>query len=98
MSPDPKFQPVADGFAGVDGVTGGELMASYGPRINGKIFAMYGRNQFVVKLPKERVDELTTAGRCKRFDPGHGRIMKEWAAFETGEASWIDLAREAFSS
>jgi hypothetical protein len=33
-----------------------------------------------VKLPRERVDELVEAGAGHRFDPGHGRLMKEWVA------------------
>ena len=29
------------------------------------------------------------------FDPGHGRLMKEWVELDGAEASWIGLAREA---
>jgi hypothetical protein len=46
--------------------------------VNGKIFAMFGRKQFVAKLSKSQVDALVSAGARKRFDPGHGRLMKEW--------------------
>jgi len=45
---------------------------------HGKIFAMLGRgSSLVVKLPRERVDELARAGKGQHFDPGHGRLMKE---------------------
>jgi hypothetical protein len=38
------------------GVTSGKLMSSYGLKVNGKLFAMFGRKQFVAKLsPKNRV-------------------------------------------
>src|ERR1700681_3036004 len=48
-------------------------------QVKGKIFAMLSsQRQFVVKLPRERVDALVAARRGSRFDPGHGRLMKEW--------------------
>ena len=47
------------------------------------------------KPPKERVDELVRAGQGKYFDPGHGRLMKEWVAVGRGAADWVALAREA---
>jgi hypothetical protein len=28
----------------------------------------------------------------KPFDPGHGRLMKEWLTVTSAKASWIDLA------
>jgi len=77
-------------------VTRGKLMASYGLRINGKIFAMFSRTRFVVKLPKPQVDQLVGEGRGKRFDPGHGRLMKEWVVVGEGKADWIELARQAY--
>jgi TfoX/Sxy family transcriptional regulator of competence genes len=70
---------------------------SSGLKINGKIFAMISsKGEFVVKLPQQRVDALTASGDGKRFDPGHGRLMKEWLSLETtSEAVWLRLAREA---
>jgi TfoX/Sxy family transcriptional regulator of competence genes len=93
---DPRFAPVVRAFASVRDARAGKLFSSYGLTVNGKIFAMCGRGQFVVKLPKERVDALVSAGRGKRFDPGHGRLMKEWVAFKSGESEWVELAREAY--
>ena len=34
--------------------------------------------RLVVKLSQDRVDELLAAGAGDRFDPGHGRLMREW--------------------
>lgn len=93
---DPRFVPVVQAFAGVPGVKAGKLFASYGLKVNGKIFAMFGRGRLVVKLPKDRVDEMVSAGKAKRFDPGHGRLMKEWATLEGEGAKWLELAREAY--
>lgn len=65
-------------------------------KVNGKIFAMISsKGQFVVKLPQSRVDELVASGQGERFDPGHGRLMKEWLAVSDGETSWLKLAKEA---
>ena len=83
-------------FAGVKGVSAGELFSSYGLKVNGKIFAMFGKGRLVVKLPKERVDELVSERKAERFDPGHGRLMKEWATLTNGESEWVELAREAY--
>lgn len=92
---DPKFAPVAKAFANDRRVTKGKMMSSYGLKVNGKIFAMFGRGQFVTKLPKPRVDELVRASAGERFDPGHGRLMKEWVVVFEG-ADWVELAREAY--
>lgn len=96
MEIDLRFVPVVRAFDGVRGVTAGKLFASYGLKVNGKIFAMFGRGRLVVKLPKEQVDEMVNAGKAERFDPGHGRVMKEWAALHGEEAKWVELAREAY--
>ena len=67
-------------------------------KVNGKIFAMISsQDAFVVKLPKSRVDELVQAGLGAQFEPGPGRVMKEWLAMtrESKTPSWLDLAREA---
>jgi hypothetical protein len=65
-------------------------------KVNGKIFAMMSsEGKFVVKLPKDRVDKLVSSGKGERFDPGHGRIMKEWVVVGTRQANWIELAKEA---
>ena len=95
MEADPAFAPVADAFAGDPDVSAGRMMASFGLKVNGKIFAMHVRGSLVAKLPKTRVDELVDAGVGERFDPGHGRIMKEWISIQPGRADWVELAREA---
>jgi hypothetical protein len=59
---------------------------SQGLRVAGEIFAMFIQDELVVKLPKRRVDDLVSAGAARQFDPGHGRLMKEWAALSTSTA------------
>jgi hypothetical protein len=90
------FAPVAKVFAKDRRVTGMVMMSAYGLKVNGKIFAMFPRSEFVVKLPKSRVDKLVSARQGRRFDPGHGRVMKEWITVGAGKTDWIQLAREAY--
>jgi TfoX/Sxy family transcriptional regulator of competence genes len=74
-----------------------QRFGSSGLKINDKIFAMISsKGQFVVKLPRARVDALVASGDGKRFDPGRGRLMKEWLTVATtSQAGWLRLAREA---
>ena len=66
-------------------------------KVGGKIFAMPAQGTLVLKLPASRVDALVAEGLGHRFDPGHGRLMKEWIALEGDERRWLALAREALS-
>ena len=94
---DPRFLPVIAAFAKVRHVTlGGKGFGSTGLKVDGKLFAFVSsKGQLVVKVPKERVDELIRAGQAEQFDPGHGRRMKEWAAIRSAHVDWIELAKEA---
>ena len=53
-------------------------------------------DRLVVKLDRRRVDELIAAGKGERFDPGHGRLMKEWLSVASNsDAVWLGLATES---
>jgi hypothetical protein len=93
---DPRFAPIAAAFRRDPTVTSGRMMSAFGLKVNGKIFAMFPRGQFVAKLPKARVDALVAAGHGDAFDPGHGRKMKEWIAMAGHESKWLGLAKEAY--
>jgi TfoX/Sxy family transcriptional regulator of competence genes len=65
-------------------------------KTDGKIFAMLVKDRLVVKLARRRVDELVEAGEGRRFDPGHGRLQKEWLDVDSASADvWLALATEA---
>jgi hypothetical protein len=94
---DPSFMPVVAAFADDPRVSRGKVFSSSSVlTVNGKIFAMLVKGRFVAKLPRERVDELVSGGSGGYFDPGHGRLMKEWIAVDGGKAAWLALAREAY--
>jgi hypothetical protein len=77
----------------------GKGFGSSALRVNGRIFAMLtARSEFVVKLPRQRVNELIAAGHGLPFDAGKGRPMKEWVVVRPNVASdWIALADEALA-
>jgi hypothetical protein len=65
-------------------------------KTDGRIFAMLVKDRLVVKLPAARVTELVEAGVGERFDPGHGRIQKEWLSVSGDDPDqWRTLASEA---
>jgi TfoX/Sxy family transcriptional regulator of competence genes len=93
---DEKLAAIATQYMSDPRVTWGKLFASMGLKVDGKIFAMVSRGHLVVKLPKVRVDELVKSGAATHFDPGHGRLMKEWASITSPRQNWDRLVREAF--
>jgi len=96
-----RFAALAEDFAGEPGVDFGQGarkgFGSSALKVNGKIFAMVSSaDEFVVKLPRTRVEELEASGIGHKFDPGHGRLMKEWLAVRANAGShWAGLACEA---
>lgn len=99
---------LADRYATIVEVLIGEPMVTFSPggrgfgssalKIDNKIFAMLFKGELVVKLPRLRVDALIASGDGQRFDPGHGRLMKEWVTVEPASgADWLALAREAMT-
>jgi hypothetical protein len=92
------FAPVVSAFARDRSVSRGKMFSSSSVlSVNGKIFAMLVRGKLVVKLPKQRVDELVAARVGTYFDPGHGRLMKQWISISPGRASWLELAKDAYA-
>lgn len=91
-----RFAAVVRAFARKRHVTTGRMFGSAGLKTDGKTFAMLVKGRLVVKLPRERVEELVGVGSGKPFDPGHGRLMREWVAVDPGSTEdWLELAREA---
>ena len=97
------YAKIVRAFASSAGVTTGAKgkrgFGSSALRTKDRIFAMVSsKGAFVVKLPRQRVDELVASGAGTRFDPGRGRIMKEWVELDaTLQDSWLEIAREAKS-
>ena len=79
MSVEQLFETVAERLLAEDPeLRRGRMMTAVGLKTGRKFFAMTVRGELVVKLPAERVDDLVAEGAGERFDPGHGRPMREW--------------------
>ena len=96
---DERFAMVVSAFADDREVSlpgSGKGFGSRALKMNGKIFAMMSsKGHFVVKLSEDRVNALIAAGKGTRFDPGRGRLMKEWLVVAVDHKFWVPLAREA---
>ena len=93
-----EFASVVTGLSGKPGVTSARMFGSSALKVNGKVFAMLVKGRLVVKLPQERVTALIGSGVGEHFDPGHGRIMREWVAVRPpaySKTKWRNLAEEA---
>jgi hypothetical protein len=107
MAPEERYENLVDEFAGaeraegVEGVTppqGGSGFGRSALRYQRRIFAMFVRGQLVLKLPRQRVDELVAGGYGVRFDANKGTPMKEWFSLDPESAlDWSALAREALA-
>jgi hypothetical protein len=96
-NPDRLFASIVESELSTPGVTAGTGFGrSEGLRVSGKIFAMLVGGELVVKLPRDRVEDLTASGVGHQFDPGHGRLMKEWVSVTPNAGRrWRKLVDEA---
>ncbi|MHA1110158.1 MAG: hypothetical protein ACTSRE_03610 [Promethearchaeota archaeon] len=65
-------------------------------KIRKKMFCMYNKERFIAKLLKGRVTELIDLEMGLPYDPGNGKIMKEWVIIPSEISErWIEFASEA---
>ena len=104
MTPDERWAALVEAMLGRPDTTYGSpdsgprrAFGSTSLKTDGKIFAMLVKDRLVVKLDRRRVETLVAKGQGERFDPGHGRLMKEWlsVAEPASDDAWLELATES---
>jgi len=91
-----SFDAVVQALAAEPGVSHGKMFASMGLKLGKSVFAMEVKGHLVVKLSEARADELRAKSQASAFDPGHGRVMKQWVTVAPdASVDWVELAREA---
>ena len=90
---------LADGEATYGNAAGAGANRGFGSialKTGSRIFAILAHGRLVVKLPAKRVEELEASGVGRRFDPGHGRLQREWLRVSDDDFElWVSLATEA---
>ncbi len=98
MTPEDRFAQLVAQIPGVDPPGPSRGFGSSALKVGSKIFAMLTDGRLVVKLPRQRVDELVDVGEGERLSTGRDRQMKEWLSLDpTSAQEWLPLAREAMA-
>lgn len=97
---DELFEDLIKVFVGDSKVSRSKMFGSPGLKIRGKVFAFLMKGQLILKLPKERVDELVAAKAGDHFGhmfaPDDWRPMKEWVDLkQDSKKEWLTFAKEA---
>jgi TfoX/Sxy family transcriptional regulator of competence genes len=73
-----------------------QMMGMPSLKTQSKMFGGIREGGLVLKLGRERVDELLASGRAQPFDPsGRGRPMRDWAVLPAPSDDWLALALDA---
>lgn len=87
------FAAVAQAFASDPAVSAGTMFGSTALKAQDRVFAMLVKGNLVVKLPQTEVDLLIAKHIGTRFDPGHGKPMRQWVRVAADQQRWLSLAR-----
>ena len=90
------YRDVADTLCADPAMSEGQMMGMPALKLGNKMIGGCFDGDLLVKLGRERVDELVAAGRAQPFDPSErGRPMKDWALVPEPADDWLELAEEA---
>ncbi len=96
MAQTDPYAAVKAHFERVEGVTVNSGRGAQGMKVGTKMFAMFGKGDLLLKMPPERVAALVAAGRGLPYDPGNGKVMKNYVLIPAAKKrSWIKLCEEA---
>jgi len=91
------FWQLAAPHLATEGVEEGTMMGSRCLRVGGEFTGMIHSKtgELILKLPRERVDELVASGKTEAFAP-NGRVFKEWTLVPRSDRrTWKRLIDEA---
>lgn len=95
MTDDPYRSMVEELLADRE-VSEAKMMGMPTLKVGSSMFGGVFDDELVVKVGRERVQELVAEGRAQPFDPsGRGRPMKDWAQVHEPADDWLALAEEA---
>lgn len=93
MNVEEEWLSLVEDMVGIPDVSATKMFGSPSLRTGRKMFAIFWREQLIIKLPDERkADVLDTGGRP--FEPMEGRKMGDWV-IAGPEHDWFELARES---
>ena len=96
MNEEQTFQKIVEKLLQIKNVTQVRMFGSPGLRVSNKVFAFLWKKGLVLKLPQPRVQSLVDSRKAELFDPGHGRVSKEWVSVGPElKGQWLRLAEEA---
>jgi hypothetical protein len=96
MSEPPEYRTIVEQLLGDPAVSEAQMMGMPSLKLGAKMFGGLFDGRLVVKIGRERVEQLIAAGRVEPFDPsGRSRPMKDWALVGAPAADWLELAGEA---
>lgn len=96
MTEEDVFQAITKTLLKDRNVSIAKMFGAPGLRVGGKVFATLYKGKLVLKLSSDRVGELMKSGQGALFDPGHGRVSKEWVALgPRSRDKWATYVREA---
>ena len=97
---DQIFDALVKVFDSDPNISQAKMFGSPGLKIKGKVFAFLMKSKLILKLPKEKVDELIAAKKGRHFGhmfaPNNWKPMKEWVEVTLDdERTCLKLAQEA---
>jgi TfoX/Sxy family transcriptional regulator of competence genes len=96
MDAEESFRIIRALLTGDPAVSVGKMFGSEGLKVGGKVFAMLVKGKLVVKLPAAQIEPLIASAVAVYFDPGHGRLMKQWVAvLPSSHEDWLHLVTAA---
>ena len=96
MQEPPEYRAVVEQLLSDPAVSEAQMMGMPSLKLGTKMFGGLFDGRLVVKIGRERAEQLIAAGRAEPFDPsGRGRPMKDWALLAAPADDWLELADEA---